>query len=211
VVGLVQDAFDQALDTAPRVRVYCPIRWDRVAARKVSYVIRSVELRALSPLAVRQTVAGADPDAIVEGFDSPTGRLAETVRDRTFATLVLAIFSIACLGVTAAGIFGVVAFVAARRTREIAIRVALGAEPRHVRRLVVNATLLAATVGVAAGSLASGWIARVLGSQLYGVSTGDRRALLAAVALLIVLSALAVIWPVRRALNLAPTIALRSE
>jgi predicted permease len=105
VVGVVQDAFDRALDTAPQVRVYAPIRWDRVAAQKVSYVIRTTDTRALSDLAIRRAVAGVDPDAIVESFDSPTDRLAETVKDRTFATVILAIFSIACLGVTAAGIF----------------------------------------------------------------------------------------------------------
>ena len=211
VLGVVQDAFDQALDTAPRVRVYVPIRWDRVAARKVSYVIRATDTRALSDVAIRRAVAGVDPEAIVESFDSPTDRLAETVKERTFATLILAIFSIACLGVTAAGIFAVVAFVAARRTREIAIRMALGAEPRHVLRLVVNATLLATAAGVAIGALVSRWIAGVLSSQLYGVSTGDPRAALAAVALLLVISALAVLWPVRQALRLKPTIALRTE
>jgi putative ABC transport system permease protein len=213
VVGVVQDAFDQALDTAPRVRVYVPIRWDRVAAQKVSYVIRSTEtnLRALSEVAIRRAVVGIDADAIVESFDSPTDRLAQTVKDRTFATLVLAIFSIACVGVTAAGIWAVVAFVAARRTREIAIRMALGAEPRHVRRLVVRAALLATTTGVVIGAIASRWMAAVLTSQLYGVSAGDPRALLAAVAILLVLSALAVLLPVRRAQRLEPTTALRSE
>jgi putative ABC transport system permease protein len=212
VIGVVQDAFDQALDTAPASRAYSPIRWDRVAAQKIGYAIRATGTTlTLSDLAIRRAVAGVDPDAVVESFDSPTDRLAATVKDRTFATLVLAIFSAACLGVTAAGICAVVAFVAARRTREIAIRMALGAEPRHVRGLVVNATLLAMTTGVVIGAVGSRWIAGVLSSQLYGVSAGDPRALLAAVALLIALSALAVLWPVRRAVRLEPTTALRTE
>jgi predicted permease len=211
VVGVVQDAFDQALDTAPRVRVYVPIRWERVASSKVTYAIQATGAGALSNLAIRRAVAGGDPDAIIESYDSPTDRLAETVKDRTFAALVLAIFSVACLGVTAAGIFAVVAFVAARRTREIAIRMALGAQPRHVRRLIVTTTLLATMTGVVTGALMSRWIAGVLSSQLYGVSTGDPRAPLAAVAILLILSALAVLGPIRRALQLEPTVALRSE
>jgi putative ABC transport system permease protein len=211
VVGVVQDAFDQALDTVPRVRVYVPIRWDRVAAQKVSYVIRATDTRALAEVAIRRAVADVDPEAIVERFNSPTDRLAETVKDRTFATVVLAIFSAACLCVTAAGIVAVVAFVAARRAREIAIRTALGAQPRHVARLVINATVVATLTGGGAGALASRWIERVLSTQLYGVSAGDLRAVLVAVVFLFILSALAVRGPVKRAIRLQTTIALRSD
>src|SRR5690606_27372736 len=135
-------------------------------------------------------------------------RLAASVDDRVFATLVATMFATAGLGVCGFGLVGVVSFVVARRTREIAIRTALGAEPRRVRRLVMRQALTAAAVGSAAGLTAAYWASHWLASLLYRVEAADGPTLLAGSVLMLAVVSIASWLPARRALRLSPTIAL---
>jgi ABC-type antimicrobial peptide transport system permease subunit len=148
---------------------------------------------------------------VVEAIDTADGRLAESIRDRSFATLMFALFATAALGVTGAGIFAVVAFVVARRTRELAIRLALGARPGHLLSIVVGDAVLAAAVGAAGGLLAGRWLAQALDAYLFGMTAGDPYAPVLAAATLIAAAALAAWWPARRALRLQPSETLRVE
>jgi putative ABC transport system permease protein len=151
------------------------------------------------------------PDAAVERVDSIDGRLAETVRDRSFATLVLTLFAIAGLGVTATGVFAVVAFVVARRTREIAIHVAMGAEARDVRRWVMRDAVRAILLGAGAGVVAGRLLGRTLEGLLYGIEAGDGATMAIAALVMLFVAAVAAWLPTRQALRLEPTVALRSE
>jgi putative ABC transport system permease protein len=128
-----------------------------------------------------------------------------------FAMALLAAFSGVALLLSAVGLYGVIAFAVTQRTREIGIRIALGAAPRSVTSLVVrsgmNLTLIGATLGVAAAVGAT----RVLAGMLYGVHPADPTTFAAIVALVLVIALTASYIPARRAARIDPTEALRAE
>jgi ABC-type antimicrobial peptide transport system permease subunit len=160
---------------------------------------------------VRRALASASPGIAIREYSTVGQRLSQSVRDRSFATLMLTFFAIAALGVSVAGVIGVVMFIVAGRTREIAIRVAIGARSRHVRWLVTREAFWAATTGAVAGAIAGRWLSRSVESFVYGVEAGSWTTTLAAAGAAVLLMALAARLPARRALRLDPTAALRVE
>jgi ABC-type antimicrobial peptide transport system permease subunit len=128
-----------------------------------------------------------------------------------FTTLVLSAFAGLALLLAAVGLYGVVSFVAARRTREIGVRVALGAGAAEVRWLVVRDGLATSGAGVILGLIVSAAATSVLASQLYGVSRLDPAAFVIAPLVLLVVTALASYLPARRAARLNPVTALRND
>ena len=138
-------------------------------------------------------------------------RLARTVRARTFATIIVVIFTVAAVGITAAGLAGLVAFVVAARTREIAIRVAIGAQPRQVLWFVGRQTTLAACGGACAGLAVGTALSRYLQAQLYGLEPGDPGAMGAAALLIVGVVVAAVGLAARKALAVNPADGLRME
>jgi ABC-type antimicrobial peptide transport system permease subunit len=133
------------------------------------------------------------------------------VKPRVFATLVLSLFAAAGLSVCAAGVGGIVSFLVARRTREIAIRTAIGAEPRHVRALVMRQALAASAVGLVVGVAVGRWLSRSLESLLYGVQAGDWWTIAAGTLLVLAIVIVATWLPATRALRISPTMALKIE
>jgi ABC-type antimicrobial peptide transport system permease subunit len=115
------------------------------------------------------------------------------------------------MALAAIGLYGVIAYSVARRTREIGIRIALGARPGAVVALVMRQGLLVAIAGLAAGCLLAAAAARAIAGALYGVTAADPVSWLAAAALLLSVSALANFIPARRASRVNPTEALRME
>jgi ABC-type antimicrobial peptide transport system permease subunit len=128
-----------------------------------------------------------------------------------FAATLLSLFGAAAMALAAVGIYGVTAFTVARRTREIGIRVALGAARRDVVRLVMTGTLAPIVLGAAAGLGGAVLIARAAAGFLPGVRPADPPAFLATAAALVLLAAIATAVPMRRALAIDPSDALRSE
>jgi ABC-type antimicrobial peptide transport system permease subunit len=120
-------------------------------------------------------------------------------------------FAVAALGVSAAGLVGIVGFVVARRTREMAIRIAIGAPSRTVIRLVTQESTLAAAAGAAMGLAAAWWLSRTIASLLYGIRPADPIAFALAAALVVFMVTVAAWLPARRAVRLSPTVALRVE
>jgi predicted lysophospholipase L1 biosynthesis ABC-type transport system permease subunit len=210
VVGVVADTFDQALDVPPAPMLFSALH-DPSTGTRVSFVLRTTASIEAVRRPADAVVTEINPDAIVTDVSALNERLANSVRDRMFATLVAAMFGVAGVGVCSFGLVGVVAFVVARRTREIAIRTAIGAEPRHVRRLVMRQALAAALTGTALGLTAGWWASRSLESLLYGVEAGDAPTLLAGALLMLAVVTGASWLPARRALALSPTLALRAE
>jgi ABC-type antimicrobial peptide transport system permease subunit len=159
----------------------------------------------------RRALFEASPDAVVVDVGTLADKLAFSIRDRTFAALVFVLFGVAAGAVTIGGLAGIVGFIVARRTREIAIRIAIGAEPRHVRRLVVRQTLAAAAFGLAVGLLAGRWASVGLESLLYGIEAGSWTTPMAAAGLMLAITMAAALVPARRAARLEPMQALRVE
>lgn len=209
VVGVVEDLLDRSLDQPSVPRLYQ--RLELTPLTRMSYAVRLTRANTQMDAQLRRAVLAVDNDAIVESLDSPEGRLAESIRDRSFSTLLFVMFSSAALAVTGTGILAAVSFVVARRTREIAIRIALGARRGDVIRLVVIDAAAAAGFGAAVGMAVSSSLSRALESQLFGVAPGDPLTPIIAAVGLVALTALASWPPIRRALSLPPTLALRAE
>ena len=130
---------------------------------------------------------------------------------RRFNTALLTFFAVAALLLTMLGIYGVVAFVVGRRSREIGVRMALGAQPRNVHRLVLRQGMKPVAIGSIAGLAGSLTASQLVASQLYGISPTDALTLGGVMALLLGAALLACWLPARRAARVDPMEALRTE
>jgi hypothetical protein len=210
IVGVVRDTFDIALDSPPQPTVFALLNNPAVASR-VNYALRLAPATQPAPAVLAREIAVVNADAVVIQATTLRGRLTATVKDRTFATLVLTFFAVAGLGVCGAGLIGIVSFVVARRTREIAIRMALGATPSRIRQLVLREALSAAAIGALAGLVAGRWLSQTLTSLLYGLQPDDGPAILIAVVVMTLVVIVASLIPARRATHLSPSDALRAD
>jgi hypothetical protein len=209
IVGVVRDVRTIGLSVAPRLVVYEVGATWRTNYSIFTYMVRFADRSRR--LEVLQPILSIDPVAVVLSDDTLGERLAQSVRDRTFATLVVGLFATASLLVTALGLAGVVAYTVVRRTRELAVRLALGATHRRVTWIVVHDALTAAACGAIGGVTASVWLSSALESRLYGIPAADPvMHVLAAVSLLGIVVAAAVL-PAIRTGRIAPATALRME
>jgi putative ABC transport system permease protein len=211
IVGVVADAHLASLDEPAHPAVYDPFAQD--TGTVVNLIVRTAgDPQALAP-ALRRTVAALDPDVGVRDAMSMTRVVAgapSTFR-RQYPARVIGAFSLLALVLAVLGIYGVTSYAVARRTREIGVRVAVGARPGDVVALVLSSGARLAVLGVVAG-LAASWAAgRALASLLYGVSPADAASLGASVAVVLAAALLATLVPALRALRVNPTVALRTE
>jgi predicted permease len=141
--------------------------------------------------------------------------LKDAYRDRTRdvqrGALAVSALGVIALAVACLGVAGLVAYSVAQRTKEIGIRMALGARSRHIVDALVRQYVWTIAAGLALGVIAAGALAQLLRRELYGVSTVDPLAYVAAIAVFLLASSLAAIWPARRALRVDPLVALRRE
>ena len=126
-------------------------------------------------------------------------------------SLLLAFFGLLALVLTAVGIYGVVAYSVAQRTRELGIRIALGAQRKDVLMLILRQGLALVALGSAIGLVACYWLSSLVSSQLYGISPGDPVTLVSVAVLLAAVALLASYIPARRATRVDPLVALRYE
>jgi len=164
----------------------------------------------LESVTLRDRIAGVVPDAVVEVELAATA-MADTLVQERFTALLVAGFAILALLLTAAGMYGVLSRAVVARTREIGIRMSLGADRRAVRTMVLGSGAGATLVGLLGGALLAFLGLRALSSQLFGLDAGRPGAYLLAAALLALVSLVATWLPARRATRLAPSIAMRTE
>jgi putative ABC transport system permease protein len=160
---------------------------------------------------IREIVTRLDPNQPVYDVRTMEERVAETWATQRLLTFLLTIFAGLALLLAAVGLYGVLAYSAARRLREIAVRLALGARPAHIRGLVMGHGLRLFAVGLAVGSLAVLGSSSVIRSFLFGVSPLDAQTYLIVGAILSVVTVLAAWLPARRACRVNPIVALRAE
>jgi ABC-type antimicrobial peptide transport system permease subunit len=210
VVGVVRDAHDRGLAVDPRPWIFAAVATPNPVAL-VTYSVRSSETLSGAPAEWDRAIERAAPGAVVLDDSSLQERLNRSIRDRSFAALVMVLFAGATTSVMAAGLWGVVAYVVTRRTREIGIRLAIGGRAGQIVWLVMRDALAAAACGASCGLVLSLWLSRTLEGLLYGVSAGDLATLLLMTTGLLALALVAGAIPALRAGRLSPSVALRTE
>ena len=158
---------------------------------------------------IRKAVVALDPDQALPDVKTVDQLVAEDVAPDRLRSLLLSTFAAIALALAGTGLYGLIAYAVAQRTREIGIRLALGATRRNVRALVVGELGPLVAAGLAAGLVGAAMVAQVLRTFLYGVSAADPATFAGVVALLAVVSLLACYLPARRATQIDPLDALR--
>jgi putative ABC transport system permease protein len=160
---------------------------------------------------VQRALRELDPAVPVYGVTTLAALIDQSAAQRRFVMRLLAGFALVALLLAAVGLYGVVSYGVAQRTREVGVRVALGAQPRDVLRLILAGGFKLVAAGVLGGLFAAAVATRFLGTLVFGVSPMDPVTFAAAAAVLVAV-ALAAQWvPIRRALRIDPAAALRAE
>lgn len=205
IVGVVEDA---ATSGAMSVSSG-PMLYTAASDKDASAILLRVD--GGTPLPHIQTlVRGSDPLLIPELL-SAEHQIDRSVSAPRFVMLLLTIFTVLALLLAAIGLYGVMAFMVAEQTREIGIRVALGATRSHIARAIIVRGIVVAVVGAAAGIAAAAWGTKLIENQLYGVDRSDAVSFVAAVLVLIAAAAVACVVPTRRALAVDPMTAIRAD
>ena len=160
---------------------------------------------------MRAAVAEADPGVAISSMRPMNELLDRSVEQQRFAVLLMELFAGLALLLAAVGVYGVIAYTVTQRTREIGIRVALGARARDVLRLVVGQGLALALGGIALGLGGAFALSRLLSGMLFEVSAADPAVYATVSALLLLAAFLACYIPARRATKVDPMVALRYE
>jgi len=207
VVGVVGNVRHTALrdDPYPGIYVsYAQLPW----SRSMSLVVRG---EAGAALAARAAVRQFDPTLPIYDVKTMEQILGDSLARMRFSTTLMLAFSIVALILAAVGIYGVIAYSVSRRTREIGVRVAIGADARDVFELVLRQGMKPVLIGVLAGVVAALALSRVLGTLLYGVGAMNPPTFVAVAVVLVVVALLACYLPARRAMRVNPMVALRYE
>jgi putative ABC transport system permease protein len=210
IVGVVGDARQGALNLPPNPEIYFP-NTQRAFGQQVSLVVRTNADPASLGDAVRRAAQSVNPDAPVFRVRTMREVIAGSIAQERFNTILMTLFAVVALLLAAIGLYGVMAYSVTQRTREIGIRVALGARRADVLRLVIRQGLRLVALGLALGLMAALALTRLMKKLLFEVSATDP-VTFAGVALLLALVALLACWiPARRAANVDPMVALRCE
>jgi predicted permease len=209
VVGVVGDMRRQSLEREPIAQIFLPHL--QSPERRMNLLIRTTaEPTQLAPV-VRNEIRSIDKTVLIYGISTLESQLARAVAQRRFQTWLLTLFSALALLLAAVGIYGLIHQSVMLRTREIGTRLALGAQPREVLRLVVGQGLRLALCGIGIGLLAAFALTRVLTGLLFGVTATDPLTFIAAPLVLLLVALLACYLPARRATKVDPLTALRYE
>jgi predicted permease len=209
IVGVVADTRDSGLNAPPRLQAYFPLLQN--PSELVHILVRSSLDPAAAIAEVQRAVWSVDKDLPLSKTRTMGEVISESVAETRFRTWLLSIFAAAGLTLTLIGIYGVISYSVRQRTREMGIRIALGAQPGSLLGLVLRQAVVLALTGAVCGVIGSLLLMRLLVSQLFEIKPGDPVTLIGA-ALLMMIVALAASWiPARRATKVDPMIALRYE
>ncbi len=209
IVGVVGDIRSQNLRGKPEPEIYVPHA--QMGSRVMTVMVRlHPGVDNLLP-AIRREVEALESNVPLRNVEMLEESVDRHLGPARFYLLLLAFFAAVAVALAGIGLYGVIAYLVSRRTREIGIRMALGAESGDIRLMVMSEGVALALLGVALGVIGAYAGARVLRSLLYEVKPGDPLAFVGATALLLVVVALAVFIPARRASSVDPVKALKSE
>jgi putative ABC transport system permease protein len=208
IVGVVGGVRHASLRVDPNPSVYVPyaqLPW----SRSMSLVVRGEPEASLA--AARGVIRQYDPTLPIYDVRTMEQILGESLARMRFSTTLMLAFAIVALLLAAVGIYGVIAYSVSRRTQEIGVRLAIGAERSDVLQLVLGQGMRLVGIGILAGVAAALGLSRFLGSLVYGVGTADVLTFVVVALVLVVAAVLACYLPARRAMRINPVEALRYE
>jgi predicted lysophospholipase L1 biosynthesis ABC-type transport system permease subunit len=210
-VGVVQDEHFQGIAAPPPIAAYAPLA--QVPSTNGAGVLLVRTTGDPSPLApsVRSAIHERDPELAVFAVEPLDRTMARSVSERRFTMLLLGLLAGVALVLAAIGVHGVLSYGVSRRTREIGIRLALGARPEAVRRSVLREGLTMAGAGLALGLGAAYAVAPLFRNLLFGVAPGDPATFAGVAVFLGVVATAASYFPARRATRIDPVVSLRAE
>jgi predicted permease len=210
IVGVSRDAKHRNLREAAPPTLFTPLRQAVVVGQLYLY-LRTTTPPEQSFAMVRQAMRQIDPGLAVDAMRTMDDQIETTLSNERMIELLAISFGLLATILAGVGLYGVLAYSTAQRTREIGIRMALGSSRLGVSRLVLADVLRLAGIGVLVAIPCSVMLGRLLRSQLFGVSTADPLTLGAVVLLIAIVALVAAIVPARRASSVDPTTALRVE
>ena len=209
VVGVVGDVRQLGLDQEPPPIVYMPYQQFPLPFTNIS--IRSTAPAGTIATLVRAELAAIDPDLPPGDVQTLQDLLDNSIAQPRFRTLLVTAFALVALLLAAVGVYGLISYSVAQRTREIGIRMALGARPRQVLGQIMREGLTLALAGVGLGLIGALLAARVISTFLFGVQASDPLTFGSVALILLAVACLASYVPSRRALNVDPVRALRAD
>jgi putative ABC transport system permease protein len=216
VVGIVANVKHMGLTDAPAPTLYGPIPQAPKSAvpfmaNNLSLVVRTgIEPEVLAST-VRNELRNVDVDVATAGVRPMRQFLAASVAAHRFNMVLIGVFALTALLLAAAGLYAVIAYLVSQRTREIGIRLALGATPRHILRLMIGQGMKLTLMGVTIGVVGAIVVTRLMRSLLFAVAPTDLMTFGISAVVLIVVALLACFIPARRATKVDPLVALRYE
>ena len=209
VVGIVGDVYQSSLETQPRTEMYLPVAQRNTIFAEL--VIRTtVDPHAIVP-AVKAAVLAEMPDVPLRNVRTMEELIGRRIAQRKLNMLLLGLFGLLGLVISAVGIYGVMAYLVSQRTREIGVRMALGAPRWTVVRSVIGRAGVLMAIGLVIGGIGAWFLSSYAQTFLFRMDTTDPRPFAAALGVLTLAGLLASLVPARRAASVDPIIALRAE
>ncbi|HEX5435578.1 MAG TPA: ADOP family duplicated permease, partial [Gemmatimonadaceae bacterium] len=212
IIGVVGDVRGAQLNIAPMPELFAAYRQvEDDMPSDMTFVVRTKVPPASVTSAIRGAVQSVDPGEPIFNVQTMDNVVARSLSSHRLYLWLLGTFALVALVLACAGIYGVTSYLVTQRTREMGIRLALGAPPASLQALIVRQGAVVAGVGTVIGILAAYALTRVLASVLYGVSATDPVTFVLVAALLVAVALVASYLPARRATRVDPTTALRAE
>lgn len=212
IVGIAGNVMHYGLDREAKEQIYYPLApLAQHSGPNLYLSLRTTSEPASYIGAVRQKLYEIDREQPIFDVKTMEDRVSQSIAKPRFNTLLLSIFACVAVLLTVVGTYGVISYTVAQRTNEIGIRLALGARPAHIKRMVLRQGLLLVFVGLTVGLVVAFAINQIMASMVYGVSTTDLTIFAGAALFLTVITLLASYVPARRATRVDPIIALKSQ
>ena len=209
VVGIVADVKQYSLEQQPTMQLYVPYRQE--AWNYMTVVIKGDAPAADLIAGLRSELRAMDPDAAVSDPETLTQILADSIQSRRLTMVLLTVFAFLALLLAAVGTYGVLSYMVSNRTREIGLRIALGANRSNVLHMILGQGIRLTSAGLFIGVVLALFAARIISSLLFGVRPHDAITFAIITGLIMVVALLASYLPARRATTIDPMEALRQE
>jgi predicted permease len=209
IVGIVADVRQRRLNETAPPAVY--VGWGTLPINDISFIMRTSNESQTIGAAIRERVRAVDPDMPIYDLRTMDDVVSDSVSQPRFYMMLLSAFAGLALLLAALGIYGVISYSVSQRTRELGIRIALGATRERVVRLVLGQGVALTVVGVGLGLVGAYWLVSLLTSLLFDVGPTDGVTFAAVASVLIGVASLASYVPARRAARVDPVIAMRAD